>query len=267
MINGVLQNALAVFSFISVTLLPQTVSATGQNYGYIPLQKYIYVAQEGESLTGLAEKYYGVSDYWTTIWNDNPGIINPSVLTPGFPLLIRYKKPEHFENVSGNLMARLMSLPNNPPLDDNIAFAKAETSSSVKNPEAVQNNAVEVTALSPAPPSGYDDFYKAAGEKFNVPWQILYGIHLTETGLRNGAIVNKSGSGARGPMQFMPSTFKSYAVDGDGDGVPNIDNAVDAIYTAANYISRHGSIQQALISYGGNIQGTLDAACSKGYCL
>lgn len=118
-------------------------------------------------------------------------------------------------------------------------------------------NAVQVSCL--------DDVYKAAGAKYGIPWQILYGIHLTETGCRDGAIFNAAGSGARGPMQFMPGTWKAYEVDGNGDGVADIDNAVDAIYTAANYMAKHGTIEQGLISYGGNKVGVYQAAAARGY--
>ncbi len=121
------------------------------------------------------------------------------------------------------------------------------------------------THSSPYPISTpYDSIYKAAGAKFGVPWQILYGIHLTETGLGNGAIFNHQGSGAEGPMQFMPGTFNEYAVSATG-GTPDINNASDAIYTAANFLQKHGSIMQGLIAYGGNISGTLRAAESRGY--
>jgi membrane-bound lytic murein transglycosylase B len=113
--------------------------------------------------------------------------------------------------------------------------------------------------------SSYDEVYKAAGTKFGVPWQILYGIHMTETGGRNGAIMSGYGSGARGPMQFMPGTFQAYAVDGDGDGKPDIDDAVDAIYTAANYLAKHGDLLNGLRSYGGNIAGTLALAKDRGF--
>ena len=37
-------------------------------------------------------------------------------------------------------------------------------------------------------------------------------------------------------MQFMPSTFAGYAVDGNGDGVKDIWSPADSIYTAAAYL-------------------------------
>lgn len=115
----------------------------------------------------------------------------------------------------------------------------------------------------PTGPTTYEEVYKQAGEKYGVPWQVLYGIHMTETGGRNGAI--SSGHGPQGPMQFMPGTFQAYAVDGNGDGATDINDATDAIYTAANYMAKHGSLESGLRSYGGNTAGTLRYAQEKGF--
>lgn len=48
-------------------------------------------------------------------------------------------------------------------------------------------------------------------------------------------------AGAMGLPQFMPSSFRAYAVDFDGDGHINIwNNPVDAIGSVASYFQRHG---------------------------
>lgn len=48
-------------------------------------------------------------------------------------------------------------------------------------------------------------------------------------------------AGAMGLPQFMPSSFRSYAVDFDGDGHINIwNNPDDAIGSVASYFKRHG---------------------------
>ena len=48
-------------------------------------------------------------------------------------------------------------------------------------------------------------------------------------------------AGAMGLPQFMPSSFRAYAVDFDGDGRINIwSNPVDAIGSVASYFKRHG---------------------------
>jgi len=48
-------------------------------------------------------------------------------------------------------------------------------------------------------------------------------------------------AGAMGYGQFMPSSYRSYAIDYDGDGLADIwNNPVDAIGSVANYLARHG---------------------------
>lgn len=47
-------------------------------------------------------------------------------------------------------------------------------------------------------------------------------------------------AGAMGYGQFMPSSFRAYAVDFDGDGIRDLWNPVDAIGSVANYFAEHG---------------------------
>ncbi len=48
-------------------------------------------------------------------------------------------------------------------------------------------------------------------------------------------------AGAMGYGQFMPSSFRNYAVDFDDDGIVDIwKNPVDAIGSVANYFKKHG---------------------------
>ncbi len=53
--------------------------------------------------------------------------------------------------------------------------------------------------------------------------------------------VKGSYAGAMGYGQFIPSSYRHYAIDFDGDGVADIiDNPVDAIGSVANYFKSHG---------------------------
>ncbi|MEM9758375.1 MAG: lytic murein transglycosylase B [Pseudomonadota bacterium] len=54
-------------------------------------------------------------------------------------------------------------------------------------------------------------------------------------------VLKGSYAGAMGYGQFMPSSYRAYAADFDGDGVADIwNNPVDAIGSVANYLARHG---------------------------
>jgi len=89
-------------------------------------------------------------------------------------------------------------------------------------------------------PSRYLALYRAAASTCRgLPWTVLAAIGTVETG--NGANTSTSSKGAMGPMQFLPSTFAAYAVDGDGDGVANIQDPADAIYSAARYLCAWGA--------------------------
>ena len=61
-----------------------------------------------------------------------------------------------------------------------------------------------------------------------------------------------SSAGAVGWMQFLPSTWKEWGVDANGDGVADPYNPVDAIFTAARYLHAAGAsknLSQAIFAY------------------
>jgi len=92
--------------------------------------------------------------------------------------------------------------------------------------------------------------YQAAGIEYDVPWQILAAINEIETDY--GRNLSVSSAGAVGWMQFLPSTWKRYAVDANGDGVADPYNPADAIFTAARYLHAAGaskSISNAIYAY------------------
>ena len=48
-------------------------------------------------------------------------------------------------------------------------------------------------------------------------------------------------AGARGPAQFLPSTWSRYGVDADGDGTRDIYGPADAVFGMANYLHASGA--------------------------
>ena len=68
-------------------------------------------------------------------------------------------------------------------------------------------------------------------------------------------------AGAMGFGQFMPSSYRHYSVDFDGDGFNDIwENRQDAIGSVANYFKQHGWKKDAPITERVNIKGSIDKA-------
>jgi len=71
--------------------------------------------------------------------------------------------------------------------------------------------------------------------------ELLNALSILEQGHIPIADMKGSWAGAMGQMQFMPSTFLGFAVDGDGDGRKDIWRSLpDAFHSAANYLQRSG---------------------------
>ena len=82
--------------------------------------------------------------------------------------------------------------------------------------------------------------YLAAEQKTGTPWQLIAAVHKIETGQRGDTAIT-SYAGAKGPMQFMPATFRAYSLDGDGDGTKSITDVDDAVFSGANYLRASGA--------------------------
>ena len=85
----------------------------------------------------------------------------------------------------------------------------------------------------------------------------------------NKSLLDPIGSyaGAMGLGQFMPSSYRAYAVDFDGDGKRDIwTNPVDAIGSIANYLSRHGWVAGESITHKTQFSGQeVSSLIEKGY--
>ncbi|MDW0114822.1 lytic transglycosylase domain-containing protein [Sporosarcina saromensis] len=131
-------------------------------------------------------------------------------------------------------------------------------------------------------PEEYISIYKDAAEKYNIPWTLLAAHHRIETRFSTMDPL-LSPAGAEGHMQFMPCTFVGwsypgcsglgkgdipekdktdpaiikqhggYGVDANGDGIADPYDIEDAIFSAANYLSKSGAadgdIEKAIFHY------------------
>lgn len=94
------------------------------------------------------------------------------------------------------------------------------------------------------PPSGrpttYRELYMQAATRCpGLSWTVLAAIGQVESD--HGRNMGPSSAGALGPMQFLPSTWRSYGVDGNGDGKKNIWDPFDAVPAAADYLCKNGA--------------------------
>ena len=75
--------------------------------------------------------------------------------------------------------------------------------------------------------------YAAAQRRFHVGWHVLAAVNFVESAF--GRMRSDSPAGARGPMQFLPATWRAFGLGGD------IRDPHDAILGAANYLSASGA--------------------------
>ncbi|CEG22886.1 hypothetical protein BN1080_01821 [Planococcus massiliensis] len=124
--------------------------------------------------------------------------------------------------------------------------------------------------------------YKEAAETYGIPWTLLAAHHRIETKFSTMDPM-LSPVGAEGHLQFMPCTFVGwqhptcsgkgegeiseeektdpavikeyggYGVDGNGDGVADPYDLTDALYSAANFLSKYGAadgdLETAIFQY------------------
>ncbi len=116
----------------------------------------------------------------------------------------------------------------------------------------VARDEIVASAAEPTSRERYMELYKTSAETygFGPDWYILAAVGKVES--NHGQNPGTSYAGAMGPMQFMPSTWETSGVDGNGDGVANVMDPEDAIPAAARYLKAGGAPQdwyRALYSY------------------
>jgi len=91
-------------------------------------------------------------------------------------------------------------------------------------------------------PSTYLQLFKASAAQYcpGLSWTVLASIGQIESA--DGTNVGPSSAGALGPMQFLPSTWKIWGIDGFGQtGPPDIMNPYDAVPAAARLLCADGA--------------------------
>ncbi|MEQ4717178.1 lytic transglycosylase domain-containing protein [Nonomuraea sp. B19D2] len=96
----------------------------------------------------------------------------------------------------------------------------------------------------PPPAAELLGHFKKAERRFGVEWEVLAAVMFAET--KFGRVKSDSHTGAQGPMQFMPGTWKAYGMGGD------VQDPRDAVMAAANYLRASGAprdYRRALYAY------------------
>jgi transglycosylase-like protein with SLT domain len=123
-------------------------------------------------------------------------------------------------------------------------------------PVDVSTNLPVTTRVPTGRPSSYLALYQESAAQYcpGLSWTVLAAIGQIESG--NGANVGPSSAGALGPMQFLPSTWREWGIDGFGDtGAPDIMNPFDAVPSAARMLCADGAakggqgLRQAIFDY------------------
>jgi len=129
-----------------------------------------------------------------------------------------------------------------------FAKAKSEAAARAACGAPATASVVSGAAVSPSPaaqrevPQRLMPFYLEAAARHHLGpqgWTFLAAINKIETSF--GTNLSTSSAGAVGWMQFMPSTWSTYGVDLNGDGVADPFDPREAINAAASYLRASGA--------------------------
>jgi transglycosylase-like protein with SLT domain len=109
--------------------------------------------------------------------------------------------------------------------------------------EVLRSQQLPVSTVAPGTrPTTYLQLFKASAAEYcpGLSWTVLAAIGQIESA--DGENMGPSTAGALGPMQFLPSTWAAWGIDGFGDtGTPNIMNPYDAVPSAARLLCTDGA--------------------------
>jgi membrane-bound lytic murein transglycosylase B len=119
---------------------------------------------------------------------------------------------------------------------DNVASRREFRSMHPTSPRHLHKDLPDWRIVAAAPARQLLEHYRAAEARFGVDWEYLASINFIETSF--GRIRGTSVAGAKGPMQFIPTTWDIY---GRGD----INSVRDSIFAAGRFLKAHGFARSA----------------------
>jgi hypothetical protein len=123
-------------------------------------------------------------------------------------------------------------------------------------PASVSTSLPVDTASPTGRPANYLQLFQESAARYcpGLSWTVLAAIGQIESA--DGQNMGPSTAGALGPMQFLPSTWATWGIDGFGDtGAPDIMNPFDAVPSAARLLCAGGAtsggagLRQAIFGY------------------
>jgi hypothetical protein len=109
--------------------------------------------------------------------------------------------------------------------------------------EVLRSQQLPVDQVAPGTrPASYLQLFKASAADYcpGLSWTVLAAIGQIESA--DGTNVGPSTAGAMGPMQFLPSTWAAWGIDGFGEtGKPDVLNPYDAVPSAARLLCADGA--------------------------
>lgn len=194
MLDTLLSTVVASTLFITSSTLSAPHAAPKVGLTHVLPQNNVvsYTAQDKDSLESISQKYYGKTDFWTNIWNDNPTISDPENVSKDTVLVIRADVPAKANDLSDVLKSRQEKSEEekNQEYLKSIGYVTDDTATPTPTAQPTQ-----AAPVAPAP--------AAAG---GISEEAITYLGNCEAGMNPA---RNSGNGYYGAFQFSYGTWKS----------------------------------------------------------